>query len=605
MKKILLIALCLPVIALAQTYPSPTFNSITLQNPLTAANGGTGATSSTGSGSAVLSSGPTIANLTLTGSLAASGLVGPSSLSAQAANTVLANTSASSASPAAASIPGCSGSSNALGYTAGTGFTCNSSIQASTSLPAVPTLGSSTFYPTVPTNAVLQAISTATTSTVTRLGFYASGDSPAVTYIASGSACSLSSGNGDNGSQVKSADNKCWIASFASNQYDIRDWGAKVDGSTDDSTAVQAVINYTQTGSGGTVLFPVGVTALSGVSITSGGITLQGYGWEEYSGYQGQYTPGRIGTHGSYIRQLSTSTSAITVQNGANHSAIRGLAFFQTQPADTSGWSPTNYAPTINLIGSGTQPGGATLLEDLFSWNTYEFIRVGAVGAPASRITLKHIWGMPLAYGIHIYFSSDTNLIEDVHFWQFNQNVPNIISWIQANGIGVSLARSDNFLMDNVFVYGYGVGVQLTSTTDGASQNFQINNLGLDSVNTGLQIIPSNGACNGTINNLYIAGNSGVSTNNINIGGTIPIFITMTNVRLLFSQGNAVAIGSNTDISFVNLYVTNWNQANTSSTVFAISTGSTATLSGRFVFVNGNGAGANSGAGTYNASHIN
>jgi hypothetical protein len=44
MKNLLLAAAlsCAPVLAFAQTYPSPTFNSVTLQNPLTVANGGTG-----------------------------------------------------------------------------------------------------------------------------------------------------------------------------------------------------------------------------------------------------------------------------------------------------------------------------------------------------------------------------------------------------------------------------------------------------------------------------------------------------------------------------------------------------------------------------------
>lgn len=46
MKKIILTALLVPAMALAQTYPSPTFNSVTLQNPLTPANGGTGVANS-------------------------------------------------------------------------------------------------------------------------------------------------------------------------------------------------------------------------------------------------------------------------------------------------------------------------------------------------------------------------------------------------------------------------------------------------------------------------------------------------------------------------------------------------------------------------------
>jgi hypothetical protein len=60
MKKIFLTALLVPVMALAQTYPAPTFSGLTLQSPLTAANGGTGSTTSTGTGSAVLSNSPAL-----------------------------------------------------------------------------------------------------------------------------------------------------------------------------------------------------------------------------------------------------------------------------------------------------------------------------------------------------------------------------------------------------------------------------------------------------------------------------------------------------------------------------------------------------------------
>ncbi|WP_208457744.1 NosD domain-containing protein [Burkholderia vietnamiensis] len=128
MKKFLIAALLAPLVALAQTYPSPTFNTVTLQNPLTVPSGGTGVTTSTGSGSVVLSSAPTIANPTFTGSITASGLVPLSSLATQAANTVVANTAGSSASPTAFTMPSCSGSSNALQYGSGSGFICGSNF---------------------------------------------------------------------------------------------------------------------------------------------------------------------------------------------------------------------------------------------------------------------------------------------------------------------------------------------------------------------------------------------------------------------------------------------------------------------------------------------
>jgi hypothetical protein len=60
MKKILLALLAVPAIVFGQTYPSPTFSSLTLQNPLTGPNGGTGTTTLTGTGSAVLSNSPTL-----------------------------------------------------------------------------------------------------------------------------------------------------------------------------------------------------------------------------------------------------------------------------------------------------------------------------------------------------------------------------------------------------------------------------------------------------------------------------------------------------------------------------------------------------------------
>ena len=71
MKKLLLAVLCAPLMVLAQTYPSPTFNTLTLQVPLSTANGGTGVTAATGTGSVVLSNSPTLYNPSIIGSLTA------------------------------------------------------------------------------------------------------------------------------------------------------------------------------------------------------------------------------------------------------------------------------------------------------------------------------------------------------------------------------------------------------------------------------------------------------------------------------------------------------------------------------------------------------
>lgn len=107
---------------------------------------------------------------------------------------------------------------------------------------AVPTTSGSTagLIVKAPTNAVLKDLPSALGSVV-REGYTTHGDAPPLTYVASSSPCSLNSGNGDDGWQVKSSDNKCWIAQFGS-EADIRQWGLQPGGQAD--TAMNKAIAF-------------------------------------------------------------------------------------------------------------------------------------------------------------------------------------------------------------------------------------------------------------------------------------------------------------------------------------------------------------------------
>lgn len=91
--KLGLVALLLPLVAFAQSYPSPTFQ-----------------------------------NLTVLGTFTGSGNIGLPTLAAQAANTVVANVTAASASPTAVALPSCSTANSALKYTSATGFSCGTTF---------------------------------------------------------------------------------------------------------------------------------------------------------------------------------------------------------------------------------------------------------------------------------------------------------------------------------------------------------------------------------------------------------------------------------------------------------------------------------------------
>lgn len=100
MKKMIVAALFAPLAVLAQTYPSPTLNNLTVN------------------GSA------TLTNATFTNTPTFTGGLPISALANVAANTVLANVTSATAGVTAFAMPSCSGTGNALTYTSGTGFTC-------------------------------------------------------------------------------------------------------------------------------------------------------------------------------------------------------------------------------------------------------------------------------------------------------------------------------------------------------------------------------------------------------------------------------------------------------------------------------------------------
>lgn len=145
MKKLFtgLLALLLAGGALAQSYPSPTYNNLTVQgtatltnHPLAVSSGGTN--SATASGTAL----DNITGFVSTGFLTRTGAgayafqsltngITYANLAQAAANTVLGNATGATANVTAITVTGCNGAAQALQWTNGSGFGCNSAIATS------------------------------------------------------------------------------------------------------------------------------------------------------------------------------------------------------------------------------------------------------------------------------------------------------------------------------------------------------------------------------------------------------------------------------------------------------------------------------------------
>jgi hypothetical protein len=87
----------------------------------------------------------------------------------------------------------------------------------------------------------LQKTPTSLGAAVMRLDYAPSLGAPPLVYTPGSAPCSLDSGAGDGGSQVRSSDGKCWIARF-SDAPDVREWGVACDATTDDSAAINAAL---------------------------------------------------------------------------------------------------------------------------------------------------------------------------------------------------------------------------------------------------------------------------------------------------------------------------------------------------------------------------
>lgn len=140
--------------------------------------------------------------------------------------------------------------------------------------------GSVAGVPRIPNNAGLSATATTDYPALVRTGLATDGDVPPLEFVASSAPCVLNGGAGDGGSQVPSADNKCWQAVFAT-AIDARQFGALAT-AADAAPKVQLAINAACAltgayGNGAAVFLGHGsFTWKTPLAWTCNGVTLEG-----------------------------------------------------------------------------------------------------------------------------------------------------------------------------------------------------------------------------------------------------------------------------------------------------------------------------------------
>ena len=243
--------------------------------------------------------------------------------------------------------------------------------------------------------------------------------------------------------------------------------GAKADGSTDDTVAIQKALDQAAKTGGKVNLLPARYLVKGSLQIPPG-VTLQGVMdspvWSEpLKGSIILATGGRDSEDGPALFELGHS------------SAVRGLTIFYPEQ-QTTNIHP--YAWTFHLQGHDNTVENVTLI------NSYNGIRIGPEGNVRHRI--RSVYGCVLRRGILVDACSDIGRIENVqfhcHWWtaaEVGGDWKSVHEFMWRNCEAFIFGRTDWEYVNNTFVFPVNIGYRFIKTKAGAA-NGQFSGIGAD-----------------------------------------------------------------------------------------------------------------------------
>jgi len=266
----------------------------------------------------------------------------------------------------------------------------------------------------------------------------------------------------------------------------VNSFGAKGDGHTDDTAAIQAAINAASSAGGGSVVFNVARYYTTGTFIVPRGVVLCGV-------IEGPFDVAGLNPASTAIAPtlLVTNTASPFLSLQGFGAGVIDLLFHYPNQVASSAATPTTYPYTISVTYPGTKVARSTVT------NAYDFldIEVGRTMAQDLFIGAFHT-------GVNIDHTQDhvtlRNLLQSV-FWDILEGATYprpIDSWVLNHGSGLVVGRMDSVEIHDFFVFSRFAGMMLTDSTD-TSQNPPCgygtgSDIDLDTVQYGIVVTASN-----------------------------------------------------------------------------------------------------------------
>ena len=260
--------------------------------------------------------------------------------------------------------------------------------------------------------------------------------------------------------------------------YNVKAFGAKGDGKTDDTAAFQAALEAAAKAGGGTVYAPRGNYFFAGHLAVPSAVTLAGV-WQSVPAHNGIRDKGLPKPTDDGTTLLPTEGAGqedappfITLNS---NSTLRGVVIYH--PAQVEDAEPKPYPWAVAMRGKNPAVLDVELL------NPYN----GIDASRNERHLVRNVQGQPLRRGVWVDEIYDIGRIENIHFNPWWSTKPKLFQWQMANGEAFIFGRTDWQYVLNTFCFGYKVGYRFVKSK-GGSCNGNFLGIGADDCWTALAV---------------------------------------------------------------------------------------------------------------------
>jgi len=240
----------------------------------------------------------------------------------------------------------------------------------------------------------------------------------------------------------------------------VQAFGARGDGSTDDTMAIQNAINAAAASGGGSVVFNVARYFTTGSLTVPAGVVLCGAIEGPFDDATG-VNPG-VTTIAPTLLVTNTSAPFVTL-NGLG-AGVTDLLFHYPNQAHASASAPIAYPYTIVANAPGTK-----VLRSMTT-NAYNFLDI-----ESGRVIAENLFIGAYNIGVNVDHAHDhvtlRNLLQTVFWDAWEAPYPSMIdSWVMNHGIALVVNRADSLEVHDFDLFHRFAGMLLTDSPD-ATQN--------------------------------------------------------------------------------------------------------------------------------------